>query len=263
MRSYAADDLVSLPKLSATGGVALGQGLLTAAKAKAQLPALIATRLGALETAHTALHRVVSNLPQIVTDPQRTRNADLAEDQAWSAFHDWLVGWSKLRVAEATIAQTLYAVLFPTRLKFTKLAYKLEWAEAEARLSRIAQDGLDLQIEQLGGKVILEQLKAAHLAYGEALGITAEGQESGTLGVREPLTLFLTKLRAYVLAVAAHADDADESSVTLTESLLAPLYQWKSRVTESITEEETAAATSAPLASQVTASPAAITSATG
>jgi hypothetical protein len=154
-------------------------------------------------------------------------------------------------------------VLFPTRLKFTKLAYKLEWAEADARLSRIAQDGYDKQIEQLGGKAILEHLKAAHHAYGEALGITAEGLDNSTGGVREPLALFLTKLRAYVLAVAAHADDADESSVTLTESLLAPLHQWKTRVSDSTVEEDPAAATSAPLASQVTASPAAVTSAAG
>jgi len=145
-------------------------------------------------------------------------------------------------------------VLFPTRLKFTKLAYKLEWAEADARLSRIAQDGYDKQIEHL---------EAAHHAYGEALGITAEGLDNSTGGVREPLALFLAKLRAYVLAVAAHADDADESSVTQTESLLAPLHQWKTRLADSTVEEDPTATTSAPLASQVTASPAAVTSATG
>jgi hypothetical protein len=164
-----------------------------------------------------------------------------------------------LRSAEADKARTIYAVLFPSRLKFTRLPYKHEWAEADARLMRIAKDGFDKQIEQLGGKLILEHLRETHRLYGEALGITVEGEDPAQARLREPLNLFLSKVRAYVLAVAAHADDADEQSVTLTDALLAPLHQWKSRPTEPAAMEEAPVEPPAPAASAVTASPNAVT----
>ena len=126
----------------------------------------------------------------------------------------------------------MYAILFPTRLKFTRLPYKLEWAEADARLTRITKDAFDTEIEKLGGKPILDQLRAAHLTYGETLGITAEGQDPNTTGLRKPLQTFTKTLRAYVLAVAAHADPDDTASIELTDTLLAPLQTWQSHIAE-------------------------------
>lgn len=230
MRSYAAEDIIALPNLSTAAAVALGQGLITAAKAQTALPALIATRLGALTTAQEQLHQALSQKPQTPADPQRSREADLAEDQAWRAFHDWLAGWCKLSSPDADQARTMYAVLFPTRLKFTRLPYQLEWAEADTRLTRIAKQGLDAEIEQLGGGRILAQLRATHQAYGDALGITAEGHDVSTTNLREPLNAFTKSLRAYVLAVAAHADPDDAASIALTDALLAPLQAWQSHV---------------------------------
>jgi hypothetical protein len=241
MRSYSAHDIIALPTLSTAAAVALGQGLLTAAKAQSTLPALIAARRTALQTAQDALHQALSQKPQTPADPQRARNADIAEDQAWSALHDWMLGWGKVRGADGDQARAMYAILFPTRLKFTKLQYKLEWAEADARLARIASDGFDAAIEKLGGKPILEQLRVAHREYGDALGITAEGQDAGSSGLREPLRIFTASLRAYVLAVAAHADPADPASITLTEALLAPLHKWQDPASEPATAEPSAA----------------------
>lgn len=229
MRYYGADDIISLPRLGTAGAVALGQGVITAAKLQADLPPLIMNRLTQLEAAYAELHEALSEQERVLPDPSLARSADLAEDQAWSAFHDWLQGWTKLPAANAEKARAMYPVLFPSRLKFTKLQYKLEWAEADARLTRIGSEGFDRIIEGLGGKPLLDHLRQTHNAYGAALGITAQGADPSTIALREPLDRFLTKLRAYVLAVAAHADEADELSVTLTESLLLPLHQWKSR----------------------------------
>ena len=238
MRSYSAQDIIALPTLNTAAAVALGQGLLTVAKAQTSLPALIATRLTALETTHRALHQALSRRPQTAADPQRTRNADLAEDQAWSALHDWLVGWTKLRVPFADQARTIYAVIFPSRLKFTHLPYKSDWAEADAKLSRITRDAFDTEIEKLGGKPILQQLRAAHQAYGQALGIIVEGQDPSTVGLRGPLQAFTQALRGYVLAVAAHADPADAASIALTDALLSPLQRWQSHVAAPSPEPE-------------------------
>jgi hypothetical protein len=215
----------------------LGQGLITAAHAQPTLPALISTRLGALAATHAALHQALSDRPQTDTDPQRIRAADRAEDVAWTALHDWLLGWSRLTTPEATQANTMHAVLFPTGLKFIRLTYRLEWAEADAKLARIAKDGYDIEIQKLGGQVILDQLKAAHQTYGEALGITAEGQDS-TVNLREPLEAFNKTLRAYVLAVAAHEDPADSASTELTDALLAPIQKWEGYISASPAQPE-------------------------
>lgn len=130
MRSYSAHDLVTLPTLSAASAVALGQQLLTAANAQPSLPALIVTRLGALQTAQAALRQALGIAAQTPSDPKNTRTADIAEDHAWRALHDWLLGWCKLQSAEGDQARAMVAALFPTGLSFTKLAYKLEWARA-------------------------------------------------------------------------------------------------------------------------------------
>jgi hypothetical protein len=245
MRSYNAHDIITLPTLNSAAAVALGQGLLTAAKNQAELPPLIAARLAKFETAHGVLHGALSKRPPAALDPQRARNADLAEDQAWSALHDWLIGWSKIASPVGERARAMHTTLFPTGLKFTRLAYKLEWAEADARLARVASDGLTAEIEALGGAPILEQLRVTHQAYGEALGITAETQDT-TVGLREPLQQFTNSLRAYVLAVAAHADEDDPASITQIDALLAPLNNWRSYISESATVAETASeATSA------------------
>jgi hypothetical protein len=196
MRSYDAQDIISLPPLSATGAVALGQALLTAAKAQTNLPELVLTRFRALELAHTAVSQALTQKPQLPPDPQRTRSADQQEDRAWGAFHGWLNAWTRLQHPDADQARNMYAVLFPTRLKFTKLPYQLEWAEAETRLNRIASDNFDPEIENLGGKRLIQQVRDAHAAYGEALGITAEGQDPNSIAIREPLQAFTTALRA-------------------------------------------------------------------
>jgi hypothetical protein len=233
MRYYGAEDIITLPTLGAAGAVALGQSLITAAKAESSLPALIASRLSALELAHTTLHRALTEQQQFVANPKRARQADLAEDQAWAAMHNWLLGWTKMPAAAADPARRMYAVLFPSRLQFTQLPYKLEWAEADARLARVSSEGFDSAIEQLGGSLILAQLRETHRAYGEALAITAESPAVATVGLREPLATFVAALRAYVLAVAAHADPAVHESLALTNSLLSPLLEWQSPRKES------------------------------
>ena len=229
MRFYGASDIVALPKLSTVAAVTLGQELITAGNAQASLPDTIAIRFSSMHAAYDVLHQAFSEQQQAEADPKRAQSADSAEDQAWSAFHDWLFGWSKVNKPDAEPARTMYQVLFPTRLKFTQLAYKLEWAEADARLARIDKAGFAAEIAQLGVGLVLEHLRDTHRAYGEALGITAPGQDTTPSGLREPLNQFLKCLRSYILVVAAHADEANPESVSLTDSLLSPLQRWQSR----------------------------------
>jgi hypothetical protein len=89
---------------------------------------------------------------------------------------------------------------------------------------------------KLGGKPLLDQLLTAHQAYGQSLGITAEGQDPN-VGLREPLLAFNRYLRAYVVAVTAHTDPDDPTSGALADTLLAPLHRWQTYVT--VTTPET------------------------
>jgi predicted mannosyl-3-phosphoglycerate phosphatase (HAD superfamily) len=130
----------------------------------------------------------------------------------------------------------MHSVIFPSGLKFTQLPYKQEWAEAQARLSRITSEGYDKEIQKLGGKPLLDQLLAAHKDYGVSLGITVGEQDQTTVRLRESLLAFNKYLRAYVVAVTAHTDPDDAASGALAEALLAPMHKWVTYVT--VAEEE-------------------------
>ena len=251
MRSYAAQDIIVLPTLNTASAIALGQELLTAIKAHTALPELIAARAISLEKAHGALSYALSRRPQAESDPQRTRSADHAEDHAFSALHDWLYAWCKLTSPDADLIRTMFAVLFPDGLKFTHLPYKQEWAEGEAKVARIASEGYDAEIARLGGKPILDQLLAAHKAYGKSLGITVEGQDPN-IGLREPLLAFSRYLRAYVVAVSAHTDPDDPTSGALADTLLAPLHKWQTYVTVAAPEATGTTGASTPASTPAT-----------
>src|SRR5262249_53134424 len=143
-------------------------------------------------------------------DPQRAKLADQAIDAAWSGLFDWLTGWSKIPgVAKAKVAQELVTKLFPDGLKFVLLAYKLEWAESDARLLLIKEEKLDAQIGKLGGEEILKALHAAHKEYGEAIGITGAPAE-GLSTIRDALDDFIDALRTYVVRVSASVSKKDK-----------------------------------------------------
>ena len=67
---------------------------------------------------------------------------------------------------------------------------------AETRLIRFASQGFNAEVERLGGKLIIEHVREAHRNYGEALGITVEGQDPNSIEIRESLQTFITTLRA-------------------------------------------------------------------
>lgn len=236
MRSYAAQDIVTLPTLNVASAIALGQQLLTAVRGQGKLPDLMASRAAALEKAHIALCQALASKHRAQPDPLRARASDQAVDQAFSALHDWLYGWCKLPTAEADQARVIHAALFPNGLKFTHLPYKQEWAEAKAKLDRITLDGFDKEIQRLGGQPLLDQARAAHHAYGETLGITLTMPDVGTVKLRELLLSFNRYLRAYVVAVTAHTDPDEPTSGALADALLAPLHKWVTYVT--VPEEE-------------------------
>lgn len=231
-RSYTINDLVQLPRLDAASAVTLVHRLLTLAAQRKRLPAQVDKARKRLQASHRELEAALrERLPAPGGDPQRARLADQAEDLAFSALFDFLSAYSKLPAAlpESVLASRLLSTLYPDGLRFTQLTYPKEWAEANARLQRIAADKLHRDLKQLGGEVFLLNLQRAHKEYGEALGATvapAEPTAAATL-VREPLQRLHEALRAYVLQLSAQADPELPETIELAEELLSPLSEWQ------------------------------------
>lgn len=231
-RSYDIRELVTLPRLDANGADALVTELLAHAKGK-KLAAPVERARKALAEAQKGLKSAIAARLQTLptADSARAKAADQAEDAAFSATFDWLTGFSKLpdSFEQGAVARRLMGAFFRDGLKFTQLPYKLEWAEADARLRAVTDDrSLEQAFTTLGGEVFLKNLRRAHKEYGEALGVTTPKQaEQGTVLVKEPLATLRGALRTYVLHVLAHQDDDGASTVDVAEGLLAPLAAWE------------------------------------
>lgn len=234
-RSYDIADLITLPRLDASGADALVTELLSLSKGQ-KLPRPVEQARKSLaerqKELKAALMARLQSLP--ASDSARAKAADQAEDAAFGATFDWLTGLSRLpeSTEESKTARTLLAALFRDGLKFTQLPFKLEWAEADARLRTIDADaGIAEGFARLHGDVFLENLRKAHKEYGAALGITSvktpEAQPGASL--KEPLALVRAALRMYALRVLAHEDGDDVEASGATASLLAPLVEWQSR----------------------------------
>lgn len=228
-RTFEAADLVQLPLLDTQSATALGRELLTLAAQERKLPAAIEKAHKRLEQSHRLLQAAAqARLGEPAGGDPRPRTADVEADAAFSMLNDWLAGLARLpdKFPEGQEARRLQAVLFADGLRFTQLPYKKQWAEADARVQRLKQDGLDKVIEQLGGRALLQNLREAHAAYGEALGITRPlAAPSPTTELREPLQGLRDALRGYVLQLMSHADAEPETGEPLAERLLRPLRE--------------------------------------
>ncbi len=230
-RSYSPTNLVVLPRLTALSTARLMAELLNAAAAEQQLPGLIAADCIELQKAREVL---LVELGQRLEgeEPPGVRPADRAEDNAFGALSDWLLSFARLpasRHAAAAEAKAIHDALFPTGLTFLNIRAADEWQEAETRLRAIKDKGLDATILSLGGKPFLDELHAAHAAYGEALGITAKKPAPEAPRLRAARDAAQEVVRSYVLRVAAHARPSEPATVALTNRLLAPLVGWKDK----------------------------------
>ncbi|AUX42875.1 hypothetical protein SOCE26_043120 [Sorangium cellulosum] len=238
-RTFTAVDLVQLPKLDSSSAQALGTEVLTAARrvlgdrgAARKVPEGVLEAHEDLTVALGALTKAAATrLPSVpAEDTARARAADLAVDSIWSGLHDVLVGWSKIPgLPEAELATSARATLFPRGLKFTQLAYKLEWAESNTRILLLKDNGLEAQLKRLGAGKILERLYEAHKDYGAALGITSpvEGAEVEVTNLREALDELVEALRTYVVRVSGMISRRDPTKTEIAQQLLAPIENWR------------------------------------
>jgi hypothetical protein len=254
-RSYAAQNLIALPRLSAREVVVIITEIKTAAR-DAQvtlhlkaLPAPIQRALDRTLTLQADLDSVLA--PQTSEgDTQAKRKADRAVDNGWAALFAWLNGWCLLPPERNPHTDEMLAlrdlVFGKDGLQFTQLPYKLEWHESKTRLDAIARDGHDKALAKLGGAPFLDHLKEANETYGKVLGITQVLPETTEADIRSKQLAAMDAMRVFVTRASAHADAEVEGSEALSEKLLAPIVRWESRPAAGDEEAPAPAAAPAP-----------------
>ncbi len=252
-RSYAADDVIALPRMSAAHAFALGTSLVAAA-GKHSVPKSAAKAFRRLEDANGNLNQALLAAAADKTYGPEAVAADRVIDNAWGSLHDWLLAWKRLPDSpSAAKAGAVHAAVFPDGLAFIQKAFPEEWTQSQLRLQKIDRDGHGTAISDLGGKEILTKVKSAHKTYGSVLGITnvdeATKVSSGP-AKRPHLDAFASALRDYVAKVAASAEPDDDASQQLATSLLAPLTDFKAK-----SAGTTAAAPATPAAAPEPAAP--------
>lgn len=237
-RTFAPMNLVTLPRYSAAGAIALGtavQSVITevgdalpascqpAAKKCNDRLADLRKSFGARVGGGTASEELVA--------------LDVELDASWAAFSG-LVG-AFLRApfdgdaaSARDAARRLQSAIFTDGLRFIQLPYKLEWAESQVRLDLLDEPGLATDVEAIGGAPFIALVRVKHKAYGDAQGLSKEAPAAlDTADVRSRLDQFSSALRAYVVKVSATVEDDDDASRALADRLLAPIASWQSSAT--------------------------------
>lgn len=254
-RSYAAQNLIQLPRLSAREVVVLITEIKTAAD-----QAQVVLHLKALPPPiQRALDRTLSLQTELDTvlapattegDTKAKRKADRVVDNGWAALFAWLNGWCLLPLEKNPRQGEMLAVrdlvFGQTGLQFTQLPYKLEWHESKTRLDVLARDGHDKAIAKLGGAPFLDHLNEAQETYGKVLGITQVLPEATEADIRTKQLAAMDAIRVFVTRASAHADSEVAGSEALSEKLLAPIVRWESRPIAAEDEEAPAPVAPAP-----------------
>ncbi len=210
---------VHQPQLDVAGSLSFGKALLAAAPHGAGAAVVKAGK--ALHSSVVALAAAFNaNAPQ--TSVEDLRAFDQTLDHAWAAFDDRLSAYASLPTSSKSRANAvaLRAEIFPDGMTFLKLNYPSEHAESEKRLAIVKSHEKDFDV--LVGEEFIASLRAAHAAYGKALGITEAKKEiTESVSLAEPLAAFRAAAGKYALQVLAFGDDEKHSAAA--RKALAPV----------------------------------------
>jgi hypothetical protein len=243
-RTFSAESLVSMPRVNVDSGLALWQALRAVVAAESKLPKFIQAPWSVVDREGTQLFDLAqARLAEAGkgAGSAAKRNADSVVDNAVGALAQFLESWTRLpdSLPQAQLAAAARQALFPEGTGFLNLPFEQEWTQVERRLRLMKSEGLDKDIERLGGAPFVKHLVEAQAAYGKALGLTkVVALPAETVGLREPLDALLSALRLYVIKVTAYRDDAEPETVALADRLLRPLVSWVSKPSKAGSESE-------------------------
>lgn len=223
-------DYATAPRLSASSAVSLGIALLTVVpKPAPQSVRIAATRLrGSVVDLQREWGReldggAASTLP---------RDADLRVDRVIRATSMRLEAYALLspqHMPQAEPAKRVHTRLFPQGLRFINLPYEEQWSHCQRLVEAIdADDALATDLEELVGEPILSELRAAQLAYGDALGITTERTTPEPIPLLDHLNLVRAAITGYALQIVA-MQDVDSDRIADARRALAPIDERRAR----------------------------------
>jgi hypothetical protein len=225
MAGFDAETYSTVPTQNAALTIALARRLIQ------QMPASVAADPAVAVAANRMRSRAAALRTERLKQLEQTaavdkRPFDQAEDNAWRALYGRLVPYVDVGVAGAPEAATLLQSVFPKGLTFSTLKYPEQWEESERLLQRIDQQGLATQLDQLSGPAFLAAVRAAHQAFGAALGLTQPtAPPPAAAAIAETLRALRDAIRFYSRRVVALADEEAPATVTVVEAALAPLRE--------------------------------------
>lgn len=152
-------------------------------------------------------------------------------DTAWGALKLRVSGYAMLPPALyplAARADELDKSLFPRGMAFLKDAMEAEWAASDELLKRIDADKLAPEIDTIAGADFLVEIRAAHLEYGQALGITeAHAAVEGVEALLKPLRAVTQAIADYALQIVATVDREDEATIKVARDALLPMDRYR------------------------------------
>lgn len=233
-RSVAPQDLVSLPNLTADESLALGTALI-ARRAREPAPHATDDAAEELQLGITGLSdQLLAARRKPAVDPDVARSIDLRLDVSWSAFRDWLTGWTraaKCPSKEQVLA--LHHAVFGEGLEWLNARYAAEWSASKTRIEVISGSadapGYEALVRTtLGGGPFLDELREAHAAYTEMV-IVEPGAVVENPKIREAKDELEAAMREYVTAVLGTVRRRTPATSKKAAELLTPLTSWESR----------------------------------
>ncbi len=219
---------IRAPRLSAANGLSLGEQLLQ--NVPETPPEAIASAATRVQSQVSVLRAAFGKeVPLVVARPHQV---DIRIDRAWGSVEkrlDAATGLSEeVDRADRERAAELHSKFFGEGLGFLKLEYIAEHAESEKRLQWIT-GVVETDLARLVGANYVENLRAAHRAYGEVLGITAPVDAAQEAKLAEPLRALSDAIGNYSMQVIAWYSNLDAkaegyaANVELVKKALAPI----------------------------------------
>ena len=208
---------LTFPILDVPEAIALGRALLQAAPDHPEAErgkAKITVGIDNLESAR-------EQIPQPIDRVSADRNLDTS----WRAFYTFSQSFTHLAPFDPELAQRSqelhHRVFGDDGLRFVRHSYNKEWVESKRRLDRIDETA-EADYVARGGAPFLDAVRQAHQAYGEALGLEGEQEESiERADLRVPLQALRDAIQYYTIGMLYLAED--EASEKMVTAALKPL----------------------------------------
>jgi hypothetical protein len=227
---------VRAPRLGARRGIVLCLRLILAAPT--DLTGRTRAALEALRSACVTLQAIARE--RLRASPENVRRYDLPLDSGWIGLRMALEAVARLTgTSEADRATVILARALPNGTDFVRFPFEEEWAESENLLTRIAEEGLDTDIEALVGPAFLTFIGSAHAAFGEALGLGTTARElPDTTAVAEAVGNVAYAIAEYGRLMVGELDRGDPASVARFKTAMAPLDAYRASFARTGTEED-------------------------